>query len=314
MRRVAGFVLVALLATISLVRAGERTHTVAPGESASSIAKRYYGDFGLAELLLRYNEKAGTTIRPGEQLRVPYCEVHRVKAGDSWSALAKRYAGRTSAYPIVAELNGRVPERPLQVGEEIVFPVILRQRLERGDTLASLAQRYFPGMDRTKLLQELNRLDDPRRLSVGQPIEIPLMRFRLREVAPPPAPKKPEPVVAKKEEVEKPEPVKEPEPVVEPEPRFAKELREAFDAFDAGEFDRAQELLDAFGERITKDGSPAEQTEYWRLQSFVHVAFDRWDEACTASRSIPEGFSSEPLDPALISPKIREALSRCDRL
>ena len=31
--------------------AGERVHKVRPGESASSIAKKYYGDFDLTELL-----------------------------------------------------------------------------------------------------------------------------------------------------------------------------------------------------------------------------------------------------------------------
>ncbi len=67
---------------IGVAEAGEREHTVAPGESASAIAKKYYGNFDLTPLLLAYNGREGTLLQPGETLRIPYCEVHRVQRGE----------------------------------------------------------------------------------------------------------------------------------------------------------------------------------------------------------------------------------------
>ena len=164
---------------IGVASAGERTHTVAPGESASSIAKKYYGNFDLTPLLLAYNGRESTVLQPGETLRIPYCEVHRVKRGDSWSALSHRYLKGKSNYAVVAELNDMLPEKPLQPGDEIVFPVFLDHRLERGETLGALAERYYGQPSLGRLLQESNVLDNPRRLSVGETVQIPLLDFKL---------------------------------------------------------------------------------------------------------------------------------------
>jgi len=169
----AASILVAFLWVVAAA-AGERVHEVRPGESASSIAKRYYGDYELAPLLLEYNGRTGNLIRVGEKLRVPFCEVHRVGGGDTWSGLADRYLGRASAYRAVAALNGLEPARPLGLGVEIVFPVPLEYRLQRGDTLAGIAEHFYGDVDLGDALRSYNGIEDPRRLSVGQTIEVPL--------------------------------------------------------------------------------------------------------------------------------------------
>jgi LysM repeat protein len=321
--------LAALLATTG-APAGERTHTVRKGESASAIAKHYYGDYELANLLLALNDRAGTMIRPGEELRVPYCEVHRVRAGDSWSGLAQRYLERSSAYPTVAALNGLPPEAPLRVGQTIVMPVILTHRLRRGESLSSIAERFYDGTKTAALLQEFNRIEDPRRLSIGEPIEIPLITLRLVPGADEPAPESaktdPAPVSSKSAEVTKtaaqPEessvaevvteakpPAAEPAAEAEPVPGYRAELRSAATKYRHGDYERARTLLESIRKDVQTNGTAADRSELGRLLAFVYVAFDLPEEACAAYALT--GASPKLLDADRISPKIRLTLSRC---
>ena len=172
-------ILAALLALSVPAVAGEKVYTVGSGDSASSIADKYYGDVKLGDFLLRYNGKAGTVIHSGEKIKVPYCEVHKVGKGDTWGTLATRYLGRTSAHAAVASLNGFAAGEALPAGESIVIPVVLPWRLERGESLASLAGVYYGDPNRADLLQEFNDVEDPRRLSVGETVKIPLTSIRL---------------------------------------------------------------------------------------------------------------------------------------
>ncbi len=292
------------LAGIGVCQAGERKHTVAAGESASAIAKTYYGDFELTSLLLAYNGRKNAALQPGETLRIPYCEVHRVKRGDSWSALSHRYLKGVSNYAVVAELNGMLPEKPLQPGDEIVFPVFLEHRLEPGETLGALAERYYGQPSRGRLLQESNLLDNPRRLSVGETVQIPLLDFRLTA-----------PVEKAKtvETVQLEEPVPEPEPrqPAEPPVRFAGDLRNARELFQAGEFEKSRDLLESIREDVAHESPAAERAEHAGLLAFVYVAFDLSTEACEVYGSVADLPPARELDPDMVSPRIRDTLSGC---
>ena len=293
----AASILVALLWAVA-APAGERVHEVRPGESASSIAKRYYGDYELAPLLLEYNGRTGTLIRVGEKLRVPSCEVHRVEAGDTWSVLADRYLGRASVYPAVAALNGLEPAQPLELGVEIVFPVPMEYRLQRGDTLAGIAGHFYGDVELRDALQGYNGIEDPRRLSVGQTIEIPLvsLRFRGNPVEPVPARRPPDP---------------EPDPQTPPVARFSEPLEAVRGVFDDGDYETARERLASLRESVIDEGTLEDRARFWRLLTFVHVAFDDRSGACIAYRSLMELSPTSELDPDLVSPKIRDSISRC---
>lgn len=275
-----------LLAIVPACLAAERTHVVAPGESAAAIAKHYYGDHELASPLLRYNGRDGTVIRPGENLRIPYCETHVVAPGDSWSALARRFLGRADAYPAVAILNGVVPESPLRVNQKIVLPVVVPRALEKGDTLGLLADRVYGDFELGEMLQEFNGIEDPRRLSVGQTIEVPLVTLRLRDGldAPPP------------------------EPTPPPPSPFEEKLRAARQEFRAGEFEAARQRLERMTDAVRTEGSEKDRAEHGRLLAFVYVAFDLPVEACEV---FAESGEARRLDPDRISPKIRETLATC---
>ena len=281
---------------IGIAAAGERKHTVAPGESASAIAKRYYGSFDLTPLLLAYNGRKSAVLQPGETLRIPYCEVHRVQRGDSWSVLSRRYLDGVSNYAVVAELNGMLTERPLQPGDEIVFPVFLEHRLEPGETLGALAQRYYGQQRLGALLQESNRLEDPRRLSVGEIVRVPLLDFRLTAGV-----EKPEVAQVKVAQVKKPEPAA----------QFTHEMRTARELFRAGEFEKSRDLLESIRGGVAAESPSAERAEHARLLAFVYVAFDLSVEACEAYGSIAPPPLSRELDPDMVSPRIRDTLSLC---
>jgi len=293
-----GLVVILLaLAQTALVSAGEQIHTVSPGESISAIAKRYYGEYELVDLLLTYNQRQSTVIQPGERLRIPYCEVHRIEPGDSWSLLAQRYLGKISVYPAIARLNGLSPDEPLQLGRDVVIPIAVPYRLSPGDTLAGLALQFYEETDRSDVLQVFNDIEDSRRLSVGRLLEIPLTGVFLREEVTQTAEATAEPA--------------EPAPPVEPDSRFDAELLEARKTFDRGEYVAARELLESLRGPVETEGATADRIEFLRLVAFVSIAFDLPEQACVAYGSLVEQSAVPDLDADFVSPKIRAALAAC---
>jgi len=335
-----GLLSVWLLASWVPAAAGERTHQVRLGESASTIAQQHYGDATMGSTLLHYNGKRGTTIHVGETLRVPYCEIHVVSAGDSWSLLAARYLGQASRFEAIAELNGFDARRPLAVGTTVIVPVAWPHTLGRGETLQRVSERFYGDGSRSELLLRFNDIDDPRRLAVGQRIEVPLTTLMLREELRAVQRTEPRRPVAKKAAVptevgrrpesaasEEPASTAAPEqdegqtldaartqtPPVE-ERRFSAELARAAQDFERGDYSAAEQALTALTEPIERRGGLEDRVELARLLAFVHIAFDRVDEACLAYRG--SGDAALPhaeLDAERVSPKIRHALADCLR-
>ena len=302
----------ALFAT-GAISAAELTHKVRSGESAASLAKQYYGDHELARLLLQYNGRSGTLIHVGESLRVPYATEHTVKPGDTWSVLAKRYLGRPDGWPSVAALNDLPAEAPLRVGAKVYFPAVLEHSLRRGESLAALADRYYGNPKQGVLLAEFNRIDDPRRLSVGQKVEIPLTSPRLRAGARR-TPRKTVPTPRVAEKVAEPVvPDPKPAPVPEPPPRrFTEPLAAATVALEKGEFEQAREQLEALRERVIADGLDEERAELWRLLATIYVAFELPAKTCAAYQAWTKIEERPSFDGDATSPKIRQAIARCD--
>lgn len=309
--------------------AGETLHTVAPGESISSIARRYYGDFSHTNLLLRFNGRHGTDLHPGERLRIPFCVDHRVARGDNGSTLAERFLGRASAWESIAELNGLIPEAPLQPGQTIAMPFILRHTIVRGDSLSSLAGTFYGDPGRGALLQAFNGITDPRELAVGEVVEVPLVGVRLSGSS---EQEKPPQAIAPEEgpsegnaphadaathsasPSEPPaEPATRPAPVEPLLPDwFAGDFSSAERAYLRGDYEDAAGRIDALIERIEAIPLPEERSRVWRLAAFIDVAFDRDERACAAFRSMRSTGAPVELDPSSVSPKIRKALAACE--
>lgn len=305
-------VALAVFAATPPALARARTHVVARGESASSLAKTFYGNASLGDLLLLYNGRSGTVIHPGERLTVPFCAVHRVRSGETWSELAQRFLGRPGAAAALADLNGTGLEAPLRVGATVVVPVVVKHALARGETLAALAARCYGDAGKAGLVARFAGIDDPTRLAVGTVVEIPVVAFRRAPgshdgPAPTPTP------------TATPHPTPRPAPTVaasstpppEPAPRYAKPLDEAERSFTVGDYDHARQVLEGLRGPVSANGSPEDRRRIARLLAFVYVAFDRDEEACRAYRSEPGALDRSALDPDLVSPRIREVLSRC---
>jgi hypothetical protein len=191
------------------------------------------------------------------------------------------------------------------------------------------------------VLRVFNGIEDPRRLSVGQTLQVPVVTFRQRNdtgratrdpakrsAAPPPrgAPTGPDPKLARAGPQQAPtRPATQPSaPRVQaqeqaaprsPAPphadasdaRFGEQVREATRAFSEGDYARARRILEAVRPGAVPAGTEAERTEAHRLLAFVYVAFDLPGEACDAWQPVRH----TSLDPARISPKIRRTLARC---
>jgi LysM repeat protein len=279
---------------VGSLAAAERVHTVVAGESAASLAKKYYGARSLGDLLLRYNGKPGTVIHPGQRLTIPYCEVYRARPGDSWSGLAKRHLGRAAASPTLADLNGYDARQPLRVGARIVLPVVIRHNLARGETLSSIAERVYGDPHKATMLQEFSKIDDVKRLAVGTPLEIPIVSFvRVATEQASVAAASPPPVV---------------------ERRFESELAAAGGSFADGEYERAREMLESLRERIAAEGVAPDRREWSRLLAYVYIALDRDADACTAYRTGSPADAPAHFDPDMVSPRIRAVLSNCSNL
>ena len=59
------------------------------------------------------------------------------------------------------------------------------------------------------------------------------------------------------------------------------------------------------------EGVAEERSELLELEAFVHVAFERRNEACAAFRDLLELAPETKLDRDLVSPKIRKTLLHC---
>jgi LysM repeat protein len=320
--RVAALALAFVVLAVPAVRAANKFHVVGAGESAPALAKKYYGDSGLSDLLLRYNGKSGKMIHPGERLSIPYCEVYRARSGDTWSELAKKHLGRATAAPTLAELNGYATDQPLRVGARIVVPVVLEHTLARGESLSSLAQRFYGDPAKAATLQAFSRIEDEKRLAVGTPLEIPLIAFVRAEktAAAAPAPAKPvesakaaavpTPAVTVAAAATPSSPAAPPSPV-EAAPRFLGPLDAAGRSFASGEYDRAREILESLREIVASEGTEADRRNWARLLAFVYIALDRDADACAVYRAGSPASAPTGLDPDLVSPRIRDVLLKC---
>jgi LysM repeat protein len=307
---------VAGVLTLETLAAAERVHTVVTGESAASLAKKYYGERSLGDLLMRYNDTPGKVIHPGQRLKIPYCEVYRARPGDTWSGLAKRNLGRAAASSTLAELNGYAAGQPLRAGARIVFPVVLRHDLARGETLSSIAERFYGDPHRAGMLQAFGRIDDVKRLAVGTPLEIPIVSFVRAETeqaaaaTPPPSAPKATPAVAA------PPPaqlagVRGDGAATRPMSDDSEEAaRRGRPSLAEGEYDRALGILEALGESVTREGGDSDRREWSRLMAFVYVARPRRRRLYGLSIGPPEAAPA-PFDPDRVSPRIREVLSNC---
>lgn len=131
-------------------------HTIKSGETISSLADKYYGDYRKFHIIAKYNEiEDATRLAVGQSIKVPVIKGmpivagthdirteggqpaslagedvvvvqryvrHVVKPGDSLSKLAGIYYGDFKRYDVIADFNGLASATAISVGQELKIP------------------------------------------------------------------------------------------------------------------------------------------------------------------------------------------------
>lgn len=122
-----------------------KSHVVRKGETAAKVSKKY----GISKkTLLKVNRLVVAKLTPGQRLRIPY--------------QTKSYKLVARPDQIIAAKAGTEPTKD-SPGE------LIRHKVRAGESIFQLSRRYNVSMEK---IVTWNNLRDPRRLSVGQTLEI----------------------------------------------------------------------------------------------------------------------------------------------
>lgn len=161
-------------------------HIVKPGETLAQIAERVYGDARRETVLVGANAldvQGGTVITPGMRLEVPAPGHHTVAQGESWADLAVTWLGRNDVprTDLLARANKGVPWVPPVEGQELEIPAVVTYLAGDGETVNSIAGRFWGDPARG---WELNRYNERQGVTVkrGEVVLIPMPGLRLTEV------------------------------------------------------------------------------------------------------------------------------------
>jgi nucleoid-associated protein YgaU len=132
----------------------DSTHTVASGETMSSIAKRYFGSENKWTLIAKANPSVDpSSMKVGAKLRIP-----------SQGAISLAGGSGTTTTPKSA---GSTPGATAAGGNHVIAS---------GETLSSLARKYYGSTKHWRKIYEANKStigSDPAALKVGQSLVIP---------------------------------------------------------------------------------------------------------------------------------------------
>ncbi|MDX1883263.1 alpha/beta hydrolase-fold protein [Mycolicibacterium sp. 120270] len=150
-----------------------RTHTVVAGETLSALALRYYADAGLYRLIATASGVANpNVISVGQKLIMPDYTRYTVAPGDTLSDLAQRFYGDPQLNWLIARASGIADPNAINVGQQLIIPDITKHTIAPGDTLASLAQRFYGDTSFYPLIATVNNIANPNVINPGQVLVI----------------------------------------------------------------------------------------------------------------------------------------------
>ncbi len=154
---------------------GDLTHTVEPGETLSSIARRYEVS---VQRIREENSLEGDLIRSGQRLRIPRAVEeprveHVVEPGETLSSIARRYEVSVQRIREENSIEGDL----IRPGQKLSIPGSAREQkvehvVEAGDTLWEIAQRYGSSVEAIRTANELGE----RPIRPGQRLSVPTTR------------------------------------------------------------------------------------------------------------------------------------------
>ncbi|HEY9311286.1 LysM peptidoglycan-binding domain-containing protein [Williamsia sp.] len=101
-----------------------KKYKVVSGDTLSALAKRFYGDADLFEVIAIANELPDPdVIRTGQVLLIPgLTKKYKVVAGDTLSELAAKFYGDSSMFPLIAAANQLSDPDFITVGQILRIP------------------------------------------------------------------------------------------------------------------------------------------------------------------------------------------------
>lgn len=136
------------------------THQIAPGESISKLALKYYGDYKKYHHIANFNNMSDATqIRVGQRILIPV--INGVTLDD-----LVRISGGTTATTVPP---------PATTGEYTLH------QIQPGESLSKVAQKYYGDYTLFRVIADYNGIADPTSIKVGQTVKVP----RLEDVAMP---------------------------------------------------------------------------------------------------------------------------------
>jgi nucleoid-associated protein YgaU/chitinase len=144
-------------------------YTVQSGDTLASIAQRFYGDSTLWTLIQAANSEINpNNLQIGQQLQIPFGQQHTVQSGDTLNNVAQRVYNNSSWWPLIQDANPGINPNNLQIGQLLQIPFGLQYTVQSGDTLASIAQRFYGDSSQWTLIQNANPGINPNNLQIGQ--------------------------------------------------------------------------------------------------------------------------------------------------
>jgi hypothetical protein len=114
------------------------------------------------------------------RLEVPALGHRVVKQGESWDSLATELLGSPKRSDVLSMANDSSPWLSPEEGAEIVVPFNLRVLPESGDTLVTIAYRFYGDMNRAWVLDHYNLLNG-RKLQPGDVVLVPLTELPMTD-------------------------------------------------------------------------------------------------------------------------------------
>ena len=128
------------------------THQIAPGESVSKLALKYYGDYKKYHHIANFNNMTDATrVRVGQRILIPVID------GVSIDDLIRISSGTAAPSTPTAEISGEYVWHEIQPGE----------------SLSKIAKDYYGDYKLFRMIADYNGIADPTTVKVGQKVKVP---------------------------------------------------------------------------------------------------------------------------------------------
>ncbi len=148
-------------------------YTVQSGDTLRSIARRFYENRTLWTLIRDANPGIDPTdLRIGQQLQIPFGQQYTVQSGDTFSNIAQRIYNNSDWRALIQDANPGINPNNLQIGQQLQIPFGLEYTVRPGDTLRSIAQKFYGDSSLWTLILNANPGINPNDLQVGRQLQI----------------------------------------------------------------------------------------------------------------------------------------------